>query len=218
MENDRILFGTPGCPPGRGQHSLTQPQTQELEVEQETTLSTPALRREWDCHRHFTGDTVKARGAEGVVQDHETSRNYTLQKRLVTSEPGQDGRPNPPACDVRSEEESQPSCLLHHPTKGSLDLTEYFGTGPGRFFLLRWVEKYFQHPTESSESEEDERFFFHLVKQTWCLGRRHPGDGWPPRTSAWPLGRRPPSLLHPVLLKCLLGERRGGDTKSGKVF
>lgn len=41
-----------------------------LKPEQETTVSALNLQREWNCHCHFKGEAIKARGAAG----HGTNR------------------------------------------------------------------------------------------------------------------------------------------------
>lgn len=107
----------------------------------------------------------------------------------------------------------QPSRFLLQ-TKASFEFTEYFGTSPGRFFLLRWVGKYFQHPTESSESEEGGRFLLYLATQTLqLLGRRchepHPWEGKArvrmegsvPMATGPSASGLPPCSTH-VILKC----------------
>ena len=64
-----------------------------------------------------------------------------------TLEPGSGGwarmgGPTPQAVMSDQKRRLQPSRFLQQ-TKDSFEFTEYFGTRPGRFFLLRWVGKYF---------------------------------------------------------------------------
>lgn len=171
--NDSCVSGISECPSGKGQDSLHQSWRG---VKDHPTLPNP-LQSERNCRHHLTCEATKARGADGFAEGDGTNRQNPAQAK--TLEPGsggwaRTGGPTPQAVMSDQKRRLQPRRFLQQ-TKDSFEFTEYFGTRPGRFFLLRWVGKYFQHPTESSESEQRGRFLLYLAAKTFCsLGRRRP--------------------------------------------